>query len=33
LKFELPLISYGYHNCIFVDSLIEYIGCLDCVHY
>ena len=29
----LPLFSYGSQKCIVVDSLIEYIGPPNCVHY
>ena len=32
-KSDLPLFSYGYHRCIFVDFLIGYMDPLDYVQY
>jgi hypothetical protein len=31
-KSDLSSLSYGYHRCLFVDFLIEYIGPLGFVH-
>ena len=30
---DLPLYSYDYRKCVFVDFFIEYINTLNCVHY
>ena len=32
-KFDRPLLTYGYCNCKFVDSLFEYIGPPNYIHY
>ena len=32
-KSNLPLFSYGYQKCIFVDSSFEYKGFSNCVHF
>ena len=32
-KSYFPWLDYGFHKCIRVDSLIKYIGPLNCAHY
>lgn len=32
-NYDFPLFNYDDLKCVFVDSLIKYIGLFKCVHY